>query len=80
MSEELQMIQGWSEDRSSYYKELEEFHKKHGGADSIVYSPETNCPIYAQYNFKPYEVFVQMEVLKAKIALANIEAKLADES
>lgn len=71
MSEE-DVIRSWGTSKQ-YFDELESFMKKHEGASALVFCNETKSPMYAQYNFLPYQVWVERCKLLAALAEANKE-------
>lgn len=80
--QELQklMRRRWSANGADYYKELENFHKTHEKADSIVYDSDFNCPVKAVYIFKPYQVVLEHLDLVEKLREISVKEAKQNES
>jgi hypothetical protein len=60
----------WGTDQE-FFKELEDFLKKHRDSQIIEYDTSTNYPICAKYIFLPTRAFKEHEALVMELAEAN---------
>lgn len=77
MSDEVRIRRLWGSD-DSYYKELEDFHRKHEAANAIEYDNESKVPVKAVYYFRPWNVYVDDMRLRDAIHKANLEQEADD--
>lgn len=63
---EKQLRNEWGTDEQ-YYKELEAFYKQHKGAATLVMDTELNCPIKAEYYFRPRVSYLERLALMEEL-------------
>jgi hypothetical protein len=73
MSKEEQIIKKWGSSEL-YFRELEEFLKKHSTADTRTVCSE-GCLVGVTYYFRPYQVWQDDQLLMEAIREANEKAE-----
>lgn len=68
MSDDTKIRKMWGSGED-YSKWLNDFTMGHRDADRIVVSAEHNCPIRAEYDFKPYLIYRERQELMERLRL-----------
>lgn len=68
----------WGTDEQ-YYKELEAFMEKHRAAANIIYDTSLNCPVKAEYHFRPRQTYLEHLQLMLELHKAVEESKRKEE-